>query len=129
MSFSRFEEVCLECGDWDECSGCAIERGDTTSACEAPLEHTTADEDGITLATLNISAGYWRTSTESDNILACFNANACRGGVSESGYCSPGYKGPCKGAGHGTHDFQVCLKFFRFEGRRMRVQRSEENNW
>lgn len=51
---SRFETECFNCPAWNECSGCTITRGNVTSACEVPLEHTSADEDGATLETLDI---------------------------------------------------------------------------
>lgn len=48
--------------------------------CEAPLEHTSADEDGATLATLNIDEGIWRATDESESIQACYNnADAASG--------------------------------------------------
>eukprot|EP00752_Nemacystus_decipiens_P012380 g10972.t1 len=91
----RFETVCFNCFDWNECVGCTIEAGGITPTCEAPLEHTTASEPGVTLETLNISRGYWRATNMSDNILACYNAGACSGGVTGSAsYCAPGYTGP-----------------------------------
>ncbi|CAM9692446.1 unnamed protein product, partial [Ectocarpus sp. 12 AP-2014] len=79
-STSRYETVCFDCPDWDECLGCMIEEGEVTPTCEAPLEHTNAEEPGLTLETLNIDGGYWRTTTDSDDILACYNPDACRGG-------------------------------------------------
>lgn len=91
----RFQAVCLDCPAWDECFGCTL-GSNVTSTCDAPLEHTSADEDGVTLETLNITKGYWRVSSESDNILACYNADACVGDVLLENYCAPGYKGPCE---------------------------------
>ncbi|CAM9858548.1 unnamed protein product, partial [Ectocarpus sp. 12 AP-2014] len=92
---ARFEAVCVDCPPWGECAGCTIGKGDVTSTCEAPLEHTTAREPGLTLETLNIDGGYWRTTTESDNILACHNPDACRGGLTGAdSFCASGYKGP-----------------------------------
>ncbi|CAM9812920.1 unnamed protein product, partial [Ectocarpus sp. 6 AP-2014] len=44
---------------------------------------------------LNIDGGYWRTTTESDNILACYNADACNGGqTGADSFCASGYTGP-----------------------------------
>lgn len=94
---ARFETVCFDCPTWDECSGCTIENGDVTPTCEVPLEHTSADKNGLTLETLNIDEGYWRATIESVIILACFNVDACRGG--ETGvdlFCAAGYQGPCE---------------------------------
>ncbi|CAN0174738.1 unnamed protein product [Ectocarpus sp. 4 AP-2014] len=92
---ARYETVCLGCPDWAECFGCTITRADIVPTCEAPLLHTTANETGLTSETLSIDGGYWRATGESDNILACYNADACRGGVTGAdSFCAPGYKGP-----------------------------------
>ncbi|CAM9790765.1 unnamed protein product [Scytosiphon promiscuus] len=91
----RFEAVCLDCPSWDECSGCSITKGNVTPACVAPLDHTSADEPGAVLETLNITQGYWRSTSKSYQIVACFNADACSGGqTGADDYCTPGYKGP-----------------------------------
>lgn len=72
-------------------------RGDVKPVCEVPLEHTTAAGDGATLEMLTIARGYWRATNKSESILSCYNAGACLGGeMGADGYCSPGYKGPCK---------------------------------
>ena len=72
-------------------------RSDVTPTCRSSLEHTTAGEPGLTLETLNISAGYWRATAESEDILACHNPDACRGGLTGAdNFCASGYKGPCK---------------------------------
>ncbi|CAN0479142.1 unnamed protein product [Ectocarpus sp. 12 AP-2014] len=66
-----------------------------TPACEAPLEHTSADEDGATLETLDIDEGFWRATNESEIILACYNADACIWGqTGADSFCAPGCKGP-----------------------------------
>ncbi|CAM9718324.1 unnamed protein product [Scytosiphon promiscuus] len=91
----RFEAVCFDCPDWDECSGCTMTRGDVKPVCEVPLEHTTAEGPGATVETLYIARGYWRATNQSEIILACYNADACVGGeTGTDGYCSPGYTGP-----------------------------------
>lgn len=88
--------MCFDCPSWDECSGCSITRGDVTHTCAAPLEHTTSEEQGVTLETLKIDEGYWRATTESDIILACYNTDACRGGeTGAEDFCASGYNGPC----------------------------------
>ncbi|CAM9846642.1 unnamed protein product [Sphacelaria rigidula] len=92
---ARYETVCFDCPEWDECLGCSIARGNVVSTCEAPLEHTDATKPGTTLETLNIASGYWRATSDSDNILACYNADACNGGqTGADDYCAPGYTGP-----------------------------------
>ncbi|CAM9614990.1 unnamed protein product [Ectocarpus sp. 12 AP-2014] len=94
-SYARFEEVCLDCPDWTECVGCSVTSENVTSACETPLEHTSASEPGLTLETLKIDEGYWRATTKSDTILACYNPDACTGGqTGAASYCASGYTGP-----------------------------------
>lgn len=101
--------MCQGCPDWDECSGCDITRDGIASTCEAPLDHTTADEDGVTLETLDVDEGFWRASNESDKILACFNEDACSGGqTGAEGYCAPGYKGPCERGGNKSAPWWYC---------------------
>eukprot|EP00903_Cladosiphon_okamuranus_P018352 g16884.t1 len=92
---ARYEVVCLDCPDWAECSGCSIARGNVVPTCEAPLENTEATQPGTTLETLDIARGYWRATNDSDNVLACYNADACIGGrTGADDFCAPGYTGP-----------------------------------
>ena len=51
---------------------------------------------GMTLSTLKLDRGYYRTSAESQVILKCHQEKACIGGVEPSQYCEKGYQGPCK---------------------------------
>ncbi|CAM9114240.1 unnamed protein product [Ectocarpus sp. 8 AP-2014] len=91
-----FGRVCFDCGDFeDDCPFCYMKGGNAMPACEAPLEHTTATEPGTTVETLVINEGYWRASTKSNNILACYNEEACIGGQTGAySFCAPGYNGP-----------------------------------
>ncbi|CAN0274489.1 unnamed protein product, partial [Scytosiphon promiscuus] len=74
---------------------CNITRGNTTSTCEEPLVHTTADKDGLVLETLNIDAGFWRPTNKSETMRACFNPDACSGGITGSDtFCASAYRGP-----------------------------------
>ncbi|CAN0398759.1 unnamed protein product, partial [Ectocarpus sp. 13 AM-2016] len=46
------------------------------------------------LETLHIDEGYWRATTKSDNILACYNEDACSGGqTGVDSFCASGYTG------------------------------------
>eukprot|EP00752_Nemacystus_decipiens_P013346 g11816.t1 len=93
---ARFGTVCFECPEWDKCLGCTIANGRVTPTCEAPLEHTSAEEPGVTLATLTIDGGYWRATPDSEIVLECYNEDACLGGKTGSdSYCAPEYTGPC----------------------------------
>ncbi|CAN0499411.1 unnamed protein product, partial [Scytosiphon promiscuus] len=57
----------------------------------------TANEPGNTLETLSIDKGYWRATSSSDTILACYNTDACAGGQTETeAFCNAGYSGACE---------------------------------
>lgn len=88
--------MCFDCPAWGECSDCDI-TSTVTPECEAPLEHSSADEVGVTMETLSIEKGYWRVTNESYSILACYNADACTEGQTWPNSCAEGYKGPCEG--------------------------------
>lgn len=65
--------------------------------CSEELEHSHSAGGNATVEMLEIAPGYWRATTTSRNILACLNADACEGGITDtSGYCAEGYKGPCE---------------------------------
>ena len=65
--------------------------------CEAvPAGVSTNGILGMTLETLDISAGYYRTSNHSHEVLECYREEACSGGQDADRYCAQGYAGPCK---------------------------------
>ena len=66
--------------------------------CSTALQHSNSAGGPTTrLGTLDIEPGYWRSSEDSRDILACYNKDACNGGLTESlNYCSEGYRGPCE---------------------------------
>ncbi|CAN0231803.1 unnamed protein product, partial [Ascophyllum nodosum] len=49
---------------------------------------------GMTLETLNLMPGFFRTSTKSREVLECYRKEACMGGSIVSRYCAEGYAGP-----------------------------------
>ena len=51
---------------------------------------------GMTLETLNLMPGFFRTSTKSREVLECYRKEACMGGSIVSRYCAEGYAGPCE---------------------------------
>lgn len=59
-------------------------------------------EPGVTAETLPLLEGYWRANMDvpQQDILECWNQDACAGGVVKdgdvNGYCEPGYMGPCE---------------------------------
>lgn len=79
------------------CGGCSLENGLLTPTCSDVLEHSTSKGGLVTLENLLIDPGYWRATVSSEVVLACYNADACLGGVTgATGYCLEGYEGPCE---------------------------------
>ena len=61
------------------------------------MEHAYSPGGLTMLEMVRIDQGYWRATPSSLQILACYNANACLGGLTEApGFCLDGYEGPCK---------------------------------
>lgn len=54
-----------------------------------------SENAGMTLPTLDLDRGFYRTSAESQNVLKCHQKKACTGGVDTSQYCATGYQGAC----------------------------------
>ena len=80
-----------------DCQGCTVEDDTLTPVCEELPDHAQSRGGKATLETLEIDHGYWRATTESKNILACYNEKACLGGMTGNrDYCAQGYKGPCE---------------------------------
>ena len=48
----------------------------------------------MNLTTLNLKKGYWRTTTESLEVLPCLGEHHCAGGAKIDEVCEEGYKGP-----------------------------------
>ena len=60
------------------------------------MAHATSAGGAATAETISIDRGYWRATLSSTEVLACYNADACLGGVTgAAGFCLEGYKGPC----------------------------------
>ena len=51
---------------------------------------------GMTLETLNLMPGFFRTSNKGRTVLECHREEACTGGSNVSRYCAEGYAGPCE---------------------------------
>ena len=90
----RMTKVCDGCGG---CYGCAVEDANLVPVCSSQLEHTCSEGGDTTIETLEVNAGYWRATPTSPDVLACYNEDACLGGLTGSpGYCKEGYEGPCE---------------------------------
>lgn len=65
--------------------------------CTAAMEHAFSAGGTGTLEMLSIDPGYWWATGSSEEVLPCYNADACLGGVTGApGYCLEGYEGPCE---------------------------------
>ena len=83
----------------------------TVPVCEVVPEgvNTTADP-GMTLETLNLMSGFYRTSNLSREVLECYREEACTGGSNIDRYCAKGYAGPCEDFYlHTTLHYITCL--------------------
>lgn len=90
-----FEAVCDGCRV--ACNGCSFDEPPAVPTCSHVMDHSTSTGDNVTLETLSIDPGYWRATSSSKEILPCYNADACLGGVTNTaGYCLESYEGPCE---------------------------------
>lgn len=94
QSDNPFEVLCHGCET--TCNRCVFVEGDLAPTCREVMDHTTSDGGNVTLRELSVNKGYWRATPTSPEVLACYNADACLGGVTgTSSYCLDGYEGPC----------------------------------
>lgn len=88
-----FDTVCDGCGT--SCQNCTTSL--ETPQCSQVMEHVSSPGGSATPEALLIDHGYWQATNRSREILACYNAEACRGGATDRlDYCSTGYEGPCE---------------------------------
>lgn len=90
-----YEVVCDGCPAADDGITMGVEN--LVPTCTETLENTRSDGANTSIEDIRIDPGYWRATTTTKTILACYNADACLGGITgEAGYCREGYYGPCK---------------------------------
>lgn len=90
-----FEAVCSECET--SCNGCSFDVPTLVPTCEEAMEHSNSSGGTGTMEMLVIESGYWRATPSSPDVLECYHAAACLGGVTgTAGYCLGGYEGPCE---------------------------------
>lgn len=88
-----FDTICKGCVI--QCKGCSIEGREPV--CLEKLDHSSAAGGTATIESLSIETGYWRATNTSLDILACYNSEACVGGLTgKKDYCRLGYEGPYK---------------------------------
>ena len=69
----------------------------TVPLCEVvPEGGKTTGDPGITLETLDLMSGFYRTSNKSREVLECYREEAYLGGLNADTYCAEGYAGPCE---------------------------------
>ena len=92
---TRFETICKGCDT--RCLGCIVEDSTSVPTCATMFPHAKSESGTATIEGVVVDRGYWRAHNKSDNILSCYNADACLGGFTgDPGYCSDGYEGPCE---------------------------------
>ena len=70
----------------------------TVPVCEVvPEGVNTTGNSGMTLETLNLVSGFYRTSYQSREVLECYREEACLGGSNAGSYCAEGYTGSLRG--------------------------------
>lgn len=95
QSGDPYEAVCSGCQTG--CDGCSFEEPPLAPTCTVVMAHAFSAGGTDTLEMLSIERRFWRSTPSSKMILACYNADACLGGVTGApGYCREGYEGPCK---------------------------------
>ncbi|CAN0122023.1 unnamed protein product [Ectocarpus sp. 6 AP-2014] len=113
-----FEAVCDGCRV--ACDGCSFDEPPAVPTCSDVMDHGTSTGGNVTLETLSIDPGYWRATSSSKEILPCYNADACLGGVTgTAGYCLESYEGPyCSicSDGYASNLGYSCSKCFSRSG-------------
>ncbi|CAM9650623.1 unnamed protein product [Scytosiphon promiscuus] len=86
------DAVCRGCPPGDHNS---VFEPNLSPACVRAIDHSTSRGGNTTLETLSIDPGYWRATEFSTDVLPCYRADACLGGVTgRADYCREGYEGP-----------------------------------
>lgn len=89
------ETLCKGCG---LCEDCTYEEPEKVPTCSVALDNSISPGGySTTIEDLLIEPGYWRATSTSEKVLACYNVDACNGGLTSAlDYCYKGYEGPCK---------------------------------
>ncbi|CAN0225140.1 unnamed protein product, partial [Scytosiphon promiscuus] len=91
-SSDPYGAVCHGC---PACHNCSFGESTLMPVCADAIEHSTSSGGSTTRETLSIDPGYWRATDSSKDVLACYYADACLGGVTgRDDYCLEGYEGP-----------------------------------
>lgn len=94
QSGDPFDAVCDGCET--PCDGCRFEDPNLARICLEVMPHATSAGGVATVETISLDPGFWRATASSTEVLACYKADACLGGVTgTAGFCLEGYGGPC----------------------------------
>ena len=95
QSGDLYGAVCDGCSP--ECTGCIFDPPSMAPVCEDVMHHATSPGGTDTLDMISIEPGYWRATPFSTEVLPCYHAEACLGGVTGTlEYCLKGNEGPCE---------------------------------
>ena len=90
--------MCSRCNDQCDASvGIDIDESSVPVCVVVPVGVKTTGNSGMTLETLDLVSGFYRTSNSSKEVLECYQKEACMGGSIAGSYCAGGYAGPCEG--------------------------------
>lgn len=95
---SRFDMACARCSTGIEIleEKAVVTDSGRIPVCE-PLPPGTDDSaTGVTLASINILPGYYRSLSNSTDVRECYQYEACKGGDVAREYCADGYEGACE---------------------------------
>ena len=76
---------------------CLCEPGELdlgSKTCETAFDGVEEELEGMTVKNMTLMAGYWRTSANSTEVLACLSKTHCRGGSDVQKQCAVGHTGP-----------------------------------
>ena len=90
-----YDAACHGCGPDSICYGCVDPP--LVPTCTNVIPNTESNGGPVPLEMLSVDKGYWRATNSSTEVLACYNADACVGGLTGTpDYCLEGYEGPCE---------------------------------
>lgn len=84
-------------GCYRSCDGCFVEDNTSVPICTTLFANAKSENGTATVEGVTVDVGYWRVNNQSENVLSCYNADACLGGLTDDpGFCHDGYEGPCE---------------------------------
>eukprot|EP00904_Undaria_pinnatifida_P003224 jgi/Undpi1/12902/HiC_scaffold_7.g02568.m1 len=94
VSGDVFDVACDGCGA--PCQECTFEEPPLgVPICIETMDHTTSSGGATTIRTVSIDPGFWRATSTTRDVFACYRDEACLGGVTAThAYCRNGYEGP-----------------------------------